>query len=148
MALLLFRVRGRVCALPVADVIETLRPMVTEPLAGAPVAVAGTAMIRGMPLPVVELGALLDGRRSEHTRRLVTVRTATGQVALAVDSVLGLRNIPLSSLRKLPLLLGEADSGAVSAIGALDAELLLLLNAARIVPAETGASPDTDSGST
>jgi purine-binding chemotaxis protein CheW len=133
--------------LPVADVIETLRPMVTETLAGAPVAVAGMAIIRGMPLPVVELGALLDGRRSEHAQRLVTVRTGRGQVALAVDSVMGLRNISRSSFRDLPPLLGGADTHAVSAIGALDAELLLLLNAARLVPDDTGPTLDTDSRS-
>jgi chemotaxis signal transduction protein len=53
-------------------------------------------------------------------------------VALAVDTVLGVRSIKTDE--PLPPLLGEAASEVVSAIGRLDAELLLFLGKARIVP--------------
>lgn len=130
---LLFWVQARLCALPVAQVVETMRPLPIEPFAGAAIAVKGLAVVRGVPLPVVELASLLGGATSLPTR-FVTVRSGTGHIVLAVDSVLGLCNISAASLRELPALLGDADNNAVSAIGTLDAELLLLLNAARLLP--------------
>lgn len=130
---LLFRVQTRLCALPAALVVETMRPLPIKPLSGVPSAVMGLAIIRGQPLPIVALSLLLGGEPA-HCARFVTVRTGNGQLALAVDSVLGVRNLAAASLRDLPLLLGEADTPTVSAIGTLDAELLLLLNAARLIP--------------
>lgn len=130
---LLFRVRTRLCALPLAHVVETMRPLPIEPLSGAPVAVKGLALIRGSPLPVVALAALLDGGE-EHSNRFVTVKTGEYQIALAVDAVLGVYRIAAASLRDLPPLLRDADHHAVAAIGTVDAELLLMLNAARLVP--------------
>lgn len=130
---LLFRVQTRLCALPAAQVVETMRPLPIKSFAGAPTAVKGVAVIRGMPIPVVELAALLGGA-ANLPARFITVRLGTGHIALAVDSVLGLSYIPATSLRALPALLGAADNNAVSAIGTLDAELLLVLNAARLLP--------------
>ena len=54
-ASLVCRVATRICALPVGVVIETLRPLPLEPIAGAPAFVTGPAIIRGEPVPVVEL---------------------------------------------------------------------------------------------
>lgn len=131
---LLFRVQSRLCALPIEHVIETMRPLPIEPLAGAPVAVKGMALIRGVPVPVVALAVLLDDAGEEHSARFVTVRTGKDQIALSVDSVLGVHRIAAASLLDLPPLLRDADNNIVSAIGAADAELLLVLNAARLVP--------------
>jgi purine-binding chemotaxis protein CheW len=130
---LLFRVRSRLCALPIVHVVETMRPLPIEPLAGAPVAVKGLALIRGTALPVVALAILIDGK-DEHPTRFVTVRAGEYQVALAVGSVHGVHGIAAASLRDLPLVLRYADNNAVLSIGRLDAELLLVLNAARLVP--------------
>jgi purine-binding chemotaxis protein CheW len=130
---LLFRVQSRLCALPIEHVIETMRPLPVEPLAGAPAAVKGMSLIRGVPVPVVALAALLDDG-DQHPSRFITVRTGTEQIALTVDAVLGVHHIAAASMQDLPLLLRDADNSAVSAIGATDAELLLVLNAARLVP--------------
>jgi purine-binding chemotaxis protein CheW len=62
------------------------------------------------------------------------VRTGKEQIALTVDAVLGVHRIADVSLRNLPPLLQDADNNVVSAIGTADAELLLVLNAARLVP--------------
>ena len=130
---LLFRVRSRLCALPLEHVIETMRPLPIEPLAGAPVAVKGMALIRGAPVPVIALAALIDDA-AEQSGRFITIRAGKEQIALTVDSVLGVHRIATASLQDLPMLLKDADNKAVSAIGAVDAELLLILNAARLVP--------------
>ena len=136
---LLVSVGGRVCGLQLRDVIETLRPLAIEPVAGAPTFVAGVAVIRGVPTPVVDLLALLEGGPAGHRiARLVTVKVGAQQVALGVDAVTGLTNVDAALLEQLPPLL--RDTGVIEAIGAADARLLVVLRAARLVPAELWAT--------
>jgi purine-binding chemotaxis protein CheW len=137
---LLFRVRARLCALPLAHVVETMRPLPVEPMAAAPSYVRGLAIIRGAPVPVVDVARLL-GDESEpphasarHLARFVTIKVADRGVALAVDGVIGVRTLELDSLRALPPLLGDAEVDVVGSIGTLDAELLLVLRSACLAP--------------
>jgi purine-binding chemotaxis protein CheW len=134
---LICRVRKRLCALPLEHVIETLRPLPIEPVAGAPSIVLGLAVIRGIPLPVVDAGRLF-GEEESQPERFVTLVVGARRIALAVDSVLGVRAVMQDSLHALPPLLREADDGVVTAIGLLDAELLLVLRTARLLPEESG----------
>ncbi|HZL19784.1 MAG TPA: chemotaxis protein CheW [Polyangia bacterium] len=131
---LLCRVRSWFCALPVAHVEETMRPLPVGPLAAAPAFVTGLSIIRGRPTPVVDTGALLGARDEAHPRRLVVLRLGERRVALAVEEVLGVRALSGATLHRLPPLLSEAGRDAVSAIGALDDALLLALDAGRLVP--------------
>ena len=62
------------------------------------------------------------------------VGPALSPVALAVDAVAGIRPLAAERLHELPPLLRDADTAIVSAIGALDAELFLVLQASRLVP--------------
>jgi purine-binding chemotaxis protein CheW len=64
---------------------------------------------------------------------MVLLRTGQRRVALAVESVVGVRSLSEDSLSDLPPLLASADSGVVAAIGAHDRDLLLVLEAARII---------------
>jgi len=84
-------------------------------------------------VPVVNAALLFDAHGVE-SQRWVTIKAGDRLVALAVDSVLGIRSIGASSTKELPPLLRDADGEIVFAIGTLDAELLLFLSAARIVP--------------
>src|SRR5580692_5756315 len=77
---LLCRVQARWCALPLRHVIETMRPLPTSPIPGAPAFVDGLAVIRGAPVPVVSLSRLLGATTTQATR-LVCVRTERGRVA-------------------------------------------------------------------
>jgi purine-binding chemotaxis protein CheW len=137
---LICRVRTRLYALPLAHVVETLRPLPVEPLAGAPSFVPGLCVIRGVPRPVVDAARVLGGPALEApptdrpAARFVTVRAGAHQVALAVDAVLGVRAVPQDTLHDLPPLLHEAGAEAVAAIGRLDAELLLVLRSSRLLP--------------
>jgi len=136
-AMLVTRVGGVACALPIAHVIETTRPLPVEPICGtrdqALAVVEGLAMIRGAPVPVVDARRLL-GVPGPAATRFVVVRVADRRVALAVDGVVEVRRIAADALPGLPPLLGGARRDVVSAIGALDAELLIVLDAARVLP--------------
>jgi purine-binding chemotaxis protein CheW len=133
---LVVRARGVVCALALADVVETLRAVAVEPLAGAPRAVRGVSVIRGEPVPVVDLAALLGQSDGGRGGRLVTVRVGDRRVALAVEAVLGVQQLEESARVEMPPLLSRAAADAIDEIGTLDGRLLLVLRAARLVPPE------------
>jgi purine-binding chemotaxis protein CheW len=131
---LLCRAGSFVCALPLMHVIEIMRILRLEPIADAPTFVRGLSIIRGLPTPVVDIAHVFGGCPASPLR-LVTVKAGTRVVALAVDSVLGVRSIDTAAIAEpWPPLLQDAGSEMVSAIGRLDSDLLLFLNTACIVP--------------
>ena len=130
---LVFRVLTFHCALPLEHVSETMRPLPVEPIAGVISPVSGVAIIRGGPVPVVDVARLIAGRRSQPSR-FVTVDVAARRVALAVDTVVGVRTIHTEALNELPPLLQDAPADVIAGIGTLDAELLVVLRCARLVP--------------
>jgi purine-binding chemotaxis protein CheW len=140
---LICRVRTRLCALPLAHVVETMRPLPVSRLSNVPDFVSGLAIVRGVPTAVVDAARLL-GEEDTCPSRFVALRVSDRRVALAVDDVLGVRRIPVGCVHDLPPLLANADQADISAIGALDAELLLVLGTTRLVPNELWAALDAD----
>ena len=146
---LLVRAGARICALPIADVAETMRPLPTAPLAGTPPYVAGAAIARGVASPVVNLDALLAGSagspgspgsdvpgdRIGANARYVRLRCGGRSALLAVDAVVGVSRLA-SREGDAPPLLSAAAGGVVESLGALDGALLLVLRASRLVPEE------------
>jgi purine-binding chemotaxis protein CheW len=136
---LLCRVDTRLCALSLANVVETMRPLPVEPVAGTPGFVLGLSVVRGSAVPVVDVGRLLSGKASSPTR-FVLLRAGDRRVVLAVEGVVGVRPLDAVALHAMPPLMGSAEGGVASSIGALDAELLLVLNGVRWVPEDVLAS--------
>jgi purine-binding chemotaxis protein CheW len=131
--LLLCRVSSHLIGVPIEQVVETMRPLPAERLSGAPDFVRGVSVIRGVAVPVVDVGRLVGGEAS-RAGRFVTVRAAQRTVALAVDRVDGVCALPPESFQALPPLLGSSRAEIVEAIGRLDRELLLVLRGAHLVP--------------
>jgi len=101
-------------------------------------------MIRGAAVPVVDARKLL-GIPGAVATRFVIVRAASRRVALAVDAVLDVRRIEADALQGLPPLLRGAQRELVSAIGALDDELLIVLDSARVLPDDSWRAIDDGS---
>jgi purine-binding chemotaxis protein CheW len=138
---LLCRIGSRVGALALKDVRETMRPLPIEPLTAMPSFVLGVAIVRGFPAPVVDAGRLLNPFASPSTpiiasssARFVSLKLGERTAALAVDAVLDIRPLAPGILADIPPLLREAGAEQMAAIGALDTQLLLVLEAARLVP--------------
>jgi purine-binding chemotaxis protein CheW len=131
---LLIRARSWRFALPIAEVVETCRPLPVQPIAGAPAFVRGVTVLRGAPVPVVDLAALLGAGGEARGARLVVLRAGARQVALEVDEVIGATPLDASALAASPPLLREAVGGHLEALGALDGALLGVIDAARLVP--------------
>jgi purine-binding chemotaxis protein CheW len=130
---LFFRVHAGLYAMPIEHVEETMRPLPIVPIAGAPPFLSGMARIRGRPVPVVAAGTLLGGSAS-HPTRFIVVNTEGRRMALAVDAVSGIREIPAQSLGALPSLVRSIAPDVLAAIGELDGELMLLLSASHLIP--------------
>lgn len=124
------------CAVPLAYVTEVMRPLPVEPLAGAPAGVSGVAIIRGRVTPVVDLGILFGAGAIARTgsARLVALRVGDRAVALLVESVQAIRTLARGELESLPPLWQGAHPPAVAALGVVDRELLVVLEATRLLP--------------
>ena len=138
---LVVTVGARICALPLHHVVETMRPLPIEPVAGTPGFVCGVSVIRGTPTPVVDLKVLMEnGENSAGYGRFVTLKFGERRVAIGVDGVVGMRNLNSAQLEELPPLLRDATADLIEAIGSRDGLLLVVLNTARIVPDEVWTS--------
>lgn len=130
---LLCRAASMLCALPVEQVLEVMRVLPVEPFAAAPRYVLGLSIIRGVPVPVVDIG-LIVGSAATKAARLVTVKTAGRTIALAMQGVIGITEIGAAAFDQLPPLLQDAAADTIAGIGARDSGLLIFLRAGRIVP--------------
>jgi purine-binding chemotaxis protein CheW len=147
---LLCCIGSRIGALALRDVREMMRPLPIEPLLGAPLFVLGLATIRGFPTPVVDVGRLLGPSSSSiaaaappSAARFVSLKLGERTAALAVDAVLDVRCISAQILANIPPLLREAGASVALMVGALDTRLLLVLEAARLVPDSVWSAIET-----
>jgi purine-binding chemotaxis protein CheW len=141
---LICRVGSVLCAIPIEHVVETMRPPAVDGLPGMPRYVAGMTIIRGGPMPVV-VASRLFGKEETSPERLVVIRAGPRKIGLAVDGVLGVRPVAGDLLQRLPPLFGAAAGEAVSDIGTLDGDLMVVLQAARTVPDEVFAALEAES---
>src|SRR5258708_5158696 len=131
---LAIRVGARICAVPISDVVEILRPLPIEVWSGAQHGVRGLSVIRGAPVPVVDLGTLLGASSNCVRTRFVAIRVGERQVALAVEAVLGIREFTPAVRTQMPPLLSDVCTELVEAVGAFGSELFMVLKASGIVP--------------
>jgi purine-binding chemotaxis protein CheW len=133
---LVVKLKSCICAVPVTHIIEMMRPLPVEPISGVPSFVLGVSIIRGIPTPVIDLGALV-GTPSEQAERFVTLRVADKQVALSMNAVVGVCDLGVVvAIRELPPLLQRASNEVVETIGALDQQVLLVLREGWELPDE------------
>ena|SRR5687767_12013793 len=134
--LLICRVGAKLCGLPLEHVRETMRPLPLQTLSHMPSFVRGLSVIRGEPVPVLDARRLLGSSAAADPGRYVTLVLGQRRAALAVDDVLGVRQVSSEKFAQLPAVLSEAENRHVEMLGLLDAELLLVLQHAQLLPDE------------
>jgi purine-binding chemotaxis protein CheW len=137
---LLCRTGSHHFALPVQRVVETMRMLPIETVAGCPPIVRGVSVIRGTPTPVIDAALLFDGQHGQ-CERLVTVRTGKRTIAVATQAVVGIWETTDGELDDLPPLLGNVE--AIASLKTLDQQLVFLLHIARIIPDDILARLDS-----
>ncbi len=126
------RAGGWTCLLEVGFVLETMRPPPITPAPGSGPAVRGVSVVRGRPIPVVDLEVLLSGTSTSAARRLVTV-TAMGRVmGLLVTEVLGVRAVSAGAGDEAPPLLPGLEH-VTERLGVADGALFAVLAATRVI---------------
>ncbi|MEV4141746.1 chemotaxis protein CheW [Dactylosporangium sp. NPDC049742] len=124
---LVFGVGDLLCALPLREVVETIRPLPVQPLAGTADVLLGVSVIRGLAVPVVDTARLL-GAAAERPSRFVTTRTGSGPLAYATGPVRGVLPVEPDADRPPPPMLAASATRIVAAVGVLDARPLLFLS--------------------
>ena len=137
---LVFGVGELLCALALRDVVETIRPLPVQPLAGTADVLLGVSVIRGLAVPVVDTARLL-GAAAERPCRFVTTRTEQGPLAYATGPVRGVLPGEPDPAPPPPPVLAAAAPRLVAAVGVLDSQPLLFLRGAGLI-AELRAAPD------
>jgi len=133
---------AQLCSLPLDKVSEIMRPMPLEHIAGLPPFVLGASIIRGIVVPVISLARLLGNNHvtapaaapSTESSRFVSLKLGARRAALAVDQVIGIRSIDAANMQDMAPLLERLEHGTIGDITTLDRELLLVLQASRLVP--------------
>ena len=132
---LLVRVGGRMCALPLAQVGETLRVPDLPPLASTVPGMRGMTLLRGEQTPVLDLAALLGFTAlGGDRRRLVSLRVAERVVAMMVDDVVGVREVDRESLQRIDL-----PGGQERVMGVFDEGFARVLDAGGLMPEGAGS---------
>jgi purine-binding chemotaxis protein CheW len=143
---LLCRIGDRLIAVPLANVVETMRPLPVGSFPGTSRFVLGVATIRGAVVPVVDV-ACLAGVTGTDPGRFVTLAFGERTVALAVDAVIGVQTLDGEALHDLPSLLDSVDREMFAAIGTRDGDLLVVLDATQLIPESVWAAlPPAGSG--
>ncbi len=133
-SVLLCRSGQRLYALPLIHVQEIMRALPVDPVPAMPDFLLGLALIRGAAVPVVDCARLIGAGTPAQVSRYVALAVGERQLALAVDAVVGVRMLSAAMLADIAPLLDGADAGLVQAIATQDAELLMVLQASRLVP--------------
>jgi purine-binding chemotaxis protein CheW len=132
---LVFRAGPFYCGLPLGEVIETMRPLATRPLAGTPPYVRGLTILRGAPAPVIDMTRLLTGVETA-VDRYVAVRAGRGPVVCATGPVLGVREVDVAPPEGPAAILAGASRALIAAVGTIGTDPLLLLHSIAAVPDE------------
>jgi purine-binding chemotaxis protein CheW len=131
---LICRSDSRLCALPLQHVVETMRALPLESFPDMPPFLLGVSIIRGAAVPVVNVARLLNAAADSRPGRYISFKLANRQLAFAVESVVGIRELAAESLADIPPLLREADAAVVARMAALDTELISVLQGAHLIP--------------
>ncbi len=124
------------CAIPLTQVVETMRPLPVKQVADMPAFVLGISIIRGEGVPVLDTALLVSPRSGTQLARYVTIKIKARTACLAVDEVIGIRTVSPMLRADVPPLLHPSNSEILAEIGTLDAELLVVLQSARLISDE------------
>lgn len=113
-----FEVQGRVYALDVAQIREIVRGQDVTPLPRAPALIEGVIDLRGLVVPVIDLGRALHGAGLEETpsTRIVLIEVDGLLMGLRVDAAIDVLAAEAGMLEAPPALASHAGYDAVRAV--------------------------------
>lgn len=138
--LVTFRIGAEEYAVPIMDVQEIIRVPGISTIPNAPHGVVGIASLRNRVLPVLDLRAKFglppcpdDARRGDQ--RCLVVNVGGTALALRVDAVSQVLQVPQATVERTPAIMGGAGDNQVRGIAKLDGgkRLIMLLAVDKLV---------------
>jgi purine-binding chemotaxis protein CheW len=120
------------CLLEVRFVLETMRPLPMTAVEGRGPAVRGVTVVRGRPIPVVDLEVLLGGKSTTEPGRLVAVSAMGRVMGLLVTDIIGIRGASTDEGDAAPPLLPALEN-VTERLGVADGALFAVLAATRVI---------------
>jgi purine-binding chemotaxis protein CheW len=113
-----FEARGRVYGIEVLQIREIVRSQEVTPLPGAPQLIEGVIDLRGVVIPVVDLGRALCGERAEEgLEARIAILDVDGMVfGLRVDAAVDVISVEASDVDEPPALATHAGYDTVRAV--------------------------------
>jgi purine-binding chemotaxis protein CheW len=109
------------------------------PIPNAPPFVRGVMNLRGTVVPIIDLRARFSMNDKDYDQFTVTIvaNVGTRVVGLVVDTVSDVLNIPSEAIAAPPELASSSETSCITGMGKLGDRIVMLLDIARLVGAET-----------
>jgi purine-binding chemotaxis protein CheW len=113
-----FEARGRVYGIEVLQIREIVRSQEVTPLPRAPELIEGVIDLRGVVIPVIDLGRVLCGQRAEEgsETRLAILEVDGMVLSLRVDAAVDVISVEASDVDEPPALATHAGYDTVRAV--------------------------------
>ena len=113
-----FEARGRVYGIEVLQIREIVRSQEVTPLPRAPALIEGVIDLRGVVIPVIDLGRVLCGQRAEEgSETRIAILEVDGMVlGLRVDAAVDVISVEASDVDEPPALATHAGYDTVRAV--------------------------------
>jgi chemotaxis signal transduction protein len=125
------RAGGEDYALPIEEVLEVVAFGAMEPMPGAPAGTLGLTAVKGQPLPVFDLAAVLGLQGDGGPGQIVVAEDRGRRIGFAVEQVLDVVELPEART--------EGASGRLRGSVLVDGRLVGVLDLAAVVAALEGA---------
>lgn len=140
--LISFRIGTQEFCVDVMSVREIRGWTPTTPLPHAPTYVRGVINLRGVVLPVVDLGGRLGLSMTDPTARHVIIVTRIGNqiVGLLVDAVCDILTVSENAIQTTPDLEYDTNKTFVRGLLPIDGRMISLITLENVLPAEAKAA--------
>lgn len=125
-----------ICAIPIKDISEVMRPLPLNVIPDSPIFLLGISVIRGHSIPIVDFGTLVGLNKSKPPEKYVVLKVESRKVALAVENVMGIKKLSRGFMDQLPPLFQNVHPDIITQIGILDEEFLIVIRASKLIPIE------------
>ena len=132
---LCFRVSSEIYAINIMAIKEIIKPREVTEVPRAPAFVAGVLSLRGIIIPVFNMGLRLGLPVADKSprERIIVLKTGEDFFGIIVDEVIQVVRLAAPTIEKPPAVLDGIDRDFVSGIGRFNGQMLIVLNQEKIL---------------
>lgn len=133
-----FSLNGQLFGTDILLMREIIRPVALTRLPQAEQFMEGVINLRGAVIPIVSLRARfgMPRRPFDKDTRIINMDINGSLIGFIIDSIEHVQRFPVSAIEPAPALVSSVDAEYIEGVARLDDQLLIILNAARLVSPE------------